>query len=217
MPTRIVGRKKAPVKIAPLRGEPHRSSKAAQQKAEALSDKYENIPFDDSRVVKYRETSGWEVLRQVCAPVSEVTDEVRALAAEMGDIMYRAHGVGLAAPQVGKSIRLVTYDAGEGLTALLNPEILKMKGEQYEPEEGCLSIPGLRGVVKRANEIVVKAMTLEGKPLQFRAREFEARILQHEIDHLDGVLFIDRAAPETLHMLTPAEERGEAGEPAPAE
>lgn len=216
MPTRIVARKKPPFKLS-ASPQPRGSSKAAE-KADALSDKYENIPFDDSRVVKYRETPGWEVLRQVADPVAEVTDEIRALVDEMGDIMYRAHGVGLAAPQVGRAVRLITYDAGDGLTALLNPEILKMKGEQYEPEEGCLSIPGLRGVVKRANEVTVKAMNLEGKPVQFRAREFEARILQHEIDHLDGILFIDRADPETLHMLTPAQERGEAGESAaPAE
>jgi|GEM_PF-445397 peptide deformylase len=213
MPTRFAALKKSPAtKSGPVRkaapGRPA-GSKAAE-KAEALNDKYENIPFDDSRVVKYRETPGWEVLRQVAAPIAEVTDEIRALVDEMGDIMYTAHGVGLAAPQVGRSIRLITYDAGDGLTALLNPEIVKMKGEQYEPEEGCLSIPGLRGVVKRANEVVVKAMNLDGKTVQFRAREFEARILQHEIDHLNGVLFIDKADPESLHMLTPAQERGEA-------
>ncbi len=181
---------------------------AASQQADALADKYESIPFDDSRVVKYGDTPGWEVLRKVAEPVTEITPEVRALIAEMRDIMYTAHGVGLAAPQVNRSVRILVYDAGEGFRALMNPEVIKKKGEQYDPEEGCLSIPGLRGVVRRANEIVVKAMDDSGKTIQFKAREFEARILLHEIDHLNGVLFIDLADPESLHMLTPAEDRG---------
>ncbi len=186
-------------------------------KVEALADKYESITFDDSRVVKYGDTPGWEVLRKVAEPVTEITDDLQALIAEMKDIMYTAHGVGLAAPQVNRSVRLIVYDAGNGFRALLNPEVIKKKGEQYEPEEGCLSIPGLRGVVRRANEIVVKAQDADGKPIQFKAREFEARILLHEIDHLNGVLFIDLADPETLHMLTPAEDRGEVGNAAPKE
>jgi peptide deformylase len=188
-----------------------------EDKQESLADKYENIPFDDSAVVKYGETPGWEVLRRVADPIAAVDDGVRALIAEMGDIMYRAHGVGLAAPQIGKSIRLLVYDAGDGLRGLINPEIVKMKGEQYEPEEGCLSIPGLRGIVRRANDITVKALDDQGRPVQFRAKEFEARVLQHEIDHLNGVLFIDLADPATLHMLTPEEDRGEKGDQAPRE
>jgi peptide deformylase len=184
---------------------------------DALAEKYESIPFDDSRVVKYGDTPGWDVLRKVAEPVTEITPDLKAFIAEMQDIMYTAHGVGLAAPQVNRSIRLLVYDAGEGFRALMNPEIIKKKGEQYEPEEGCLSIPGLRGVVRRANEVVVKAMDIDGKTIQFKAREFEARILQHEIDHLNGVLFIDLADPETLHMLTAAEDRGEVGNAAPKE
>jgi peptide deformylase len=156
-------------------------------------------PFDDSRIVKYGQTPGWEVLRQVAREIPAVDAGIQALIAEMGDLMYGAHGVGLAAPQIGKSIRLLVYDAGEGLKALVNPVILKKRGEQTEPEEGCLSIPGLRGVVRRANEITVKAQDGAGKPMRFRATEFEARVIQHEVDHLDGVLFIDRAEPDTLH------------------
>lgn len=185
----------------------------AIQQADALADKYDAIPFDDSRVLKYGESPGWETLRRQADPVTDINDDLRALIAEMQDIMYKAHGVGLAAPQIGRSVRLLTYDAGNGFRALLNPEITKRKGEQFAPEEGCLSIPGLRGVVKRANEIVVKAQEADGKPVQFKAREFEARILQHEIDHLNGVLFIDVADPETLHMLTPAEDRAETAAP----
>jgi peptide deformylase len=172
---------------------------------EDLAEKYEGIPFDDSRVVKYGETPGWEVLRQKAAPIEVITDEIRALIDEMGDIMYTAHGVGLAAPQVGHSIRLFVYDSGDGLTPLINPEILQKKGEQYDPEEGCLSIPGLRGVVPRAKEIKVKAMDITGKIIYFKAKEFEARVIQHEFDHLEGVLFTDVAKKGTLHMLTQEE------------
>jgi peptide deformylase len=178
---------------------------APESKLEILAEKYENIPFDDSRVVKYKETPGWEVLRQKATPVERFDDSIRALIAEMADIMYTAHGVGLAAPQVGRAIRLLIYDAGDGLRALINPQILKEKGEQFEPEEGCLSIPNLRGVVRRPNVIVVKGLNKEGELVQFRATEFEARVICHEVDHLEGILFTDRADPKTLHMLTPEE------------
>jgi peptide deformylase len=167
-----------------------------------------DVPFDDSKIVKYGEP-GAEVLKRVADEIKVVDSGVRALVREMGDLMYSARGVGLAAPQIGRSIRLLVYDAGDGLRALINPVILKSKGEQFEPEEGCLSIPGLRGVVRRAFDITVKALDENGRPVRFRATEFEARVLQHEIDHLDGVLFIDRADPATLHMLTPEEQSDE--------
>jgi peptide deformylase len=179
-----------------------------------LAEKYKDIPFDDSRVVKYKETPGWEVLLKTAAEVKIVDTEIRALIAEMADIMYAAHGVGLAAPQVGRSVRLLVYDAGGGLQALINPQISKEKGEQYEPEEGCLSIPGLRGVVRRPSQIFVQALNGSGHPVRFKARDFEARIICHEVDHLNGVLFTERADPKTLHMLTPEEQ---ASERAPAE
>lgn len=175
-----------------------------------LAEKYENIPFNDSRVVKYGEP-GYEVLKAIAEPISSVDTSIHDLINEMADIMYCAHGVGLAAPQVARSLRLLVYDSGDGLKALINPEIFKSKGEQYEPEEGCLSIPGLRGVVKRAKEISVKALDSEGRPIRFRAIDFEARVIQHEIDHLNGVLFIDLADPATLHMV--AADSDEAVEP----
>ena len=165
-----------------------------------LAEKYENIPFDDSRVVKYGEP-GYEVLRATAEPIRAIDASIRDLITEMGDIMYSAHGVGLAAPQVARSIRLLVYDSGDGFKVLINPEILKMKGEQYEPEEGCLSIPGLRGVVKRAREISVKALDGEGRPVRFRAIDFEARVIQHELDHLNGVLFIDHISRLKRGML----------------
>ncbi len=173
-----------------------------QAPADAIHDKYADIPFDDSRVVKYGETPGWEVLRRKADEIVLVDSEIRALVADMGDIMYRAHGVGLAAPQIGRSVRLLVYDAGEGLKALINPVIVKKRGEQFEPEEGCLSIPGLRGVVPRAQDITVKALDGDGNPVRFRATEFESRVIQHEIDHLDGILFVDLADPKSLHMVS---------------
>lgn len=190
-----------------MRGEMAHSPTTAPQ--EDLAAKYANIPFDDSRVVKVQETEGWEVLRRVADPVTKFDGALQALVAEMADIMYCAHGVGLAAPQVGRSIRLLVYDAGDGLRALVNPKILKERGEQFEPEEGCLSIPGLRGVVRRPNVITVRASDPAGRDLFFRATEFEARVICHEIDHLDGILFTDRADPKTLHMLTLQEQESE--------
>ncbi len=181
------------------------SASSPEKNLESLAEKYENIPFDDSRVVKYKETPGWEVLRAKAAPVEQYTESTRALIAEMADVMYAAHGVGLAAPQVGHGVRLLIYDAGAGLRALINPLILKQKGEQYEPEEGCLSIPNLRGVVRRPSTIVVKGLNKDGELVQFRATDFEARVICHEVDHLEGILFTDRADPKTLHMLTPDE------------
>ena len=153
-------------------------------------------------------------LRQKANKIKRVDPAIRRLAADMYETMIEAPGVGLAAPQVGHSLRLLVYDAGEGLKALINPEITRKKGEQYEPEDGCLSIPGLRGVVRRANEIVVQAQDASGKPIRLRDREFEARVIQHEVDHLNGVLFINLADPATLHM----EARDSADAPgAPAE
>jgi len=176
------------------------------RKAKA-SEKY-SVPFDDAKIVKYGEANG-AVLRRVADEIKVVDSGVRTLIREMGDLMYQAHGVGLAAPQLGKSIRLFVYDAGDGLRAMINPVILKQKGEQFEPEEGCLSIPGLRGVVRRARDITVKAQDENGRPVRFRATDFEARVILHENDHLNGVLFIDVADPKTLHMLTPEEQKEE--------
>lgn len=172
-----------------------------------------SMPFDDSKIIKYGETGG-EVLRRSADEIKVVDTEIRQLIHEMGQLMYSARGVGLAAPQVGKSIRLLVYDTGSGLRALINPVLSKMRGEQYEPEEGCLSIPGLRGVVRRAREVTVNALNGEGRPIRFRATDFEARCIQHEVDHLNGILFIDLADPKSLHMLTPEEIREEQDGPA---
>lgn len=182
---------------------PTETAPVAEKPKNTLPEKY-HVPFDDSKIVKYGQT-GEEVLRRVADEIKVIDSDVRALIREMGAMMYAARGVGLAAPQLGRSIRLLVYDAGDGLRPLINPRITKMKGEQLEPEEGCLSIPGLRGIVPRAYEIHVQAIDGSGRPIRFKATEFEARIIQHEVDHLNGVLFIDLADPKTLRMQSPEE------------
>jgi peptide deformylase len=107
--------------------------------------------------------------------------------------MYDARGVGLAAPQVGILKRAIVVDVGEGLIEMVNPEIIEKKGEQISPPEGCLSIPNLLGEVRRANWIKVVGQDRHGNPLEIEAEGYLARAFQHEIDHLNGVLFIDVA------------------------
>ena len=156
------------------------------------------------------------VLRQVAKPVTRYTQDINRLIEEMKIVMREAHGLGLAAPQVGASTRIIVYDSGDGMRVLVNPIIVSRSGEQDEPAEGCLSIPGLQGTVKRANEIRVKGFDEKGKPVTRRATELEARVIQHEIDHLDGILFIDRADPDTLVWLLNADDE-EDGNAAPKE
>lgn len=137
------------------------------------------------------------VLREPAAPVGDVDDAVRKLIEDMGETMRAAPGVGLAAPQVGVQRRVLVYSVSveEPIHALVNPEIVERRGEETG-EEGCLSIPGLSYPVARAQQVVVRALDGEGKPVTLEAEEFEARVIQHEVDHLDGVLFLDRLAPE---------------------
>ena len=148
-------------------------------------------------IVKY----GTLVLRQTAQPVKRITKETQDLIKRMERVMRDASGLGLAAPQVGVSERVIVYDAGEGFRVLINPQIVSMRGEQLEPHEGCLSIPGLQGQVKRAMEIKVKGYDARNKIIVKKVTGLEARVIQHEIDHLDGVLFIDRADPATLEWV----------------
>jgi peptide deformylase len=121
---------------------------------------------------------------------------VRKIIADMTETMYDEVGIGLAAPQVGISLRLIVIsdEEGRGVQALLNPAIVDRSGE-VTGEEGCLSIPGVFAPVTRAARVTVEARSVDGKPLTIEARGLRARVLQHEIDHLDGVLFIDRVDP----------------------
>jgi peptide deformylase len=139
---------------------------------------------------------GDPALRRSAAPVGEVTPDVRRIIADMTETMYDEVGIGLAAPQVGISLRLIVLsdEEGRGVQALLNPAIVDRSGEATG-EEGCLSIPGVFAPVTRAARVKVEARSVDGKPLTIEARGLRARVLQHEIDHLDGVLFIDRVDP----------------------
>jgi peptide deformylase len=148
---------------------------------------------------------GEPVLRVRCKAVERVTDETRRLIADMIETMNDAAGVGLAAPQVRVPERLFVYDVGEGPDVIINPEFVRQEGHVVATE-GCLSIPRLQGEVARSQKVLVRGLDRHGKKVRIEAEEWLARVFQHEMDHLDGVLFIDRADPATLHWLTDDEE-----------
>lgn len=135
-----------------------------------------------------------EVLRKKAKEVTKITPNVQKLMADMAETMYDAQGVGLAAPQVGILKRVIVIDVGDehGLIAMINPEIVEREGEQFGAE-GCLSIPGLNGDVRRAQTVTVRGLDREGQSLSVTGSGLLARALQHEIDHLDGILFTDVA------------------------
>ncbi|HHW41489.1 MAG TPA: peptide deformylase [Syntrophomonadaceae bacterium] len=135
---------------------------------------------------------GDQVLREKARPVPVINKNILKLLDNLADTMYAAKGVGLAAPQIGISKRVIVVDAGDGLLELVNPEIIGSRGEDIAVE-GCLSIPGVAGEVKRAEQVEVKGLDRAGKVVKVRANGLLARALQHEIDHLDGILFIDKA------------------------
>ncbi len=135
---------------------------------------------------------GDEVLRKVSRKVEEIDDRILTLLDDMKDTMHKAEGVGLAAPQVGVLRRVVVIDVGEGLIELINPIIVYESGEQLE-EEGCLSIPGIRGQVKRPAKVIVRALDRKGGTFEMTGTELLAIAFCHEIDHLNGVLFTDKA------------------------
>lgn len=134
------------------------------------------------------------VLRRRAEPIRDLNEELVRLAHDMAETMYARGGIGLAAPQVGALWRLVTVDVGEGLLYLVNPELLEQEGEQ-RGEEGCLSIPGVRLQIARSERLQLRAWDLQGRELRLEAEGLLARVLQHEVDHLNGVLILDRASP----------------------
>ncbi len=138
------------------------------------------------RIYKY----GEPILRKKCAQIKEVTDEVGETLAAMSRTMYESQGVGLAAPQIGLGKRLIVVDIGDGLWELMNPRIVSRRGETISLE-GCLSLPGITVNVKRAKEVTVEALEKKGEKIMLEAKGLFAFALQHEIDHLDGVLIID--------------------------
>ena len=132
-------------------------------------------------------------LHTVAAPVARVDDEIRKLVADMAETMYEAPGIGLAATQVDVHRRIVVIDVSEdksGLMALINPEILERSGEQV-CEEGCLSVPGIYEKVSRAERVKVRALNEKGESFEFEADGLLAVCVQHEIDHLDGKVFVE--------------------------
>ena len=135
------------------------------------------------------------VLRKKAKVIKSVDNNIKKLITDMAETMYEAPGVGLAAPQVGISKRLVMIDTddGQGLQVFINPKILKIEGEPEAGLEGCLSVPGIFGDVERSLRITVKALNRRGKGITVEAVGFRARAIQHEIDHLEGVLFTDKA------------------------
>jgi peptide deformylase len=133
-----------------------------------------------------------EILRATALPVKNINAGVLRVLDNMRDTLYAFDGVGLAAPQIGVSKRIIVVDSGDQLIELINPEIVLAEGEQVG-KEGCLSIPNVVGTVKRANRVVVRGLNRDGQPVEYDATELLARAFQHEIDHLNGILFIDKA------------------------
>jgi peptide deformylase len=147
---------------------------------------------------------GDPVLRQRAEPVAVIDDEVRQLMEDMLETMYAADGVGLAAPQIGISRRIIVVDVGEEAVppfGMANPVIVERSETVERGEEGCLSIPGLKEIVERSARVVVEGVDRDGAPRRIEATGLLARALQHEVDHLDGILFLDRVSPLKRQML----------------
>ena len=134
---------------------------------------------------------GDPVLRRKSREVKEINGDIRKLIDNMAKLMYKDKGLGLAAPQVGILKRVIIADVGDGLVSLVNPKILWRQGKDVM-SEGCLSIPGINLEIKRSKEVIVEGLTKEGEKVQLGAVGLLARVLQHEIDHLDGILIVDR-------------------------
>ncbi|MBE6392388.1 MAG: peptide deformylase [Lentisphaerae bacterium] len=161
-------------------------------------------------------TVGAPVLREIAAPVAVIDDSVRQLASEMIGAMHYFNGIGLAAPQYGKSLRLVVIDVpggnesgspGEAMLlprmplTLINPEIVFASGDCDEKDEGCLSVPGLYAPVCRPSRVVLRSQLLDGEFIEIECGGLLGRCIQHELDHLDGKLFIDRLSPKNAREV----------------
>lgn len=147
-------------------------------------------------------TSENPILRQKAKKVHRFDPSLQKLVDDMFETMHASNGVGLAAPQIAQSIRVFVAEYEGQKVAMFNPEIIKAEGEERGPE-GCLSIPGYVGEnIRRATKVVVKGLDVRGKPIRVNAEGWFARILQHEIDHLDGILFLDRLdSPDDLREV----------------
>ena len=145
------------------------------------------------RILDMRTPGESEVLRQKCKEVGEITPAVLKLLNNLTDTMRANRGAGLAAPQIGVTKRVIVVDTGTEVIELINPVILSAEG-RVSDTEGCLSAPGLYCEVPRAGRVQVKGRDREGREVEYRVDGFTARVFQHEIDHLDGILFTDRAS-----------------------
>lgn len=137
--------------------------------------------------------AGAPILKETASSVKTITKNTKRLLNDMAETMYEAEGVGLAAPQIGKSLQMIVLDDGNGLIELINPELLEASEELQDGPEGCLSVPGYYGDVKRSQRIKVRALNRHGKVIVYEPEGFLARIFQHEMDHLVGTLFIEKA------------------------
>ncbi len=158
-------------------------------------------------------TYGDPVLEKVCRPVKEMTPRLAELIDDMLDTMYQAEGVGLAAPQVGVLRRIVVIDVGEGPIVLVNPEIVFSEGEQTG-SEGCLSVPGQAGQVTRPDHVRVSALDRDMNPVEVEGTELLARALCHELDHLDGIVYVTKVEGELFDTTQEEEIDLEEGEEA---
>ena len=134
---------------------------------------------------------GDPILRQATTPVGEITADVQRLIDDMFETMYHARGIGLAAPQVGRTERITVVDVDDEPLVLINPEIIQSSSGKSKGEEGCLSIPDIYADVERPKTVTVRAIDRNGKPFEREATDLLGRCMQHEIDHLDGKLFLD--------------------------
>ena len=149
---------------------------------------------------------GEEILTKKCKEVTEMTDRTRYLIEDMLDTLYEANGVGLAAPQVGVLKRIAVIDVtGEDPYILINPRILETGGEQTG-SEGCLSVPGKAGIVTRPNYVKVAALDVDMKPFELEGTELLARAICHELDHLDGQLYVEKVEGELTDVIAAEED-----------
>jgi peptide deformylase len=164
-------------------------------------------------VVAIREivTLGHPVLKQKCKKIHRIDDSVRQLVEDLTETVGATpNGAGLAAPQIGVPLRAIVTHIDGKTRAVINPEIVETSEDEIEAEEGCLSIPGWYGPVWRKRQVLVRGLSPTGKRLKIKADEFEARVFQHEIDHLDGVLFIERMEDRNkLHRVESDEQEQE--------
>ncbi|MCS7241713.1 MAG: peptide deformylase [Candidatus Caldatribacterium sp.] len=150
------------------------------------------------------EKYGSPILREKAKPVTDITEEIVVLAQDMLETMHAFSGIGLAGNQVGVPLRIITVlhpETQEGVV-VVNPEIVVMSAEKEVGEEGCLSIPEVYGKVERASQIVVRGWNLRGEEVEIKAQGLLARVFQHEIDHLNGILFVDRLHPAKRLLLS---------------